>query len=44
MSFLKNIHQPREQTLQEECVLSDLELDEAYWQGLLGRHVYAWVV
>ena len=39
--FLKNIHQPREQTLQEERVLSDLELDEAYRQGLLGRHVYA---
>lgn len=39
--FLKNIHQPREQSEQEERVLSDLELDEAYRQGLLGRHVYA---
>ena len=39
--FLKNIHQPREQSEQEERVLSDLELDEAYSQGLLGRHVYA---
>ena len=39
--FLKNIRQPREQLEQEERVLSDLELDEAYRQGLLGRHVYA---
>lgn len=39
--FLKNIHQPREQAEKEERVLSDLELDEAYRQGILGRHVYA---
>ena len=39
--FLKNIHQPRELSAQEERVLSDLELDEAYKQGLLGRYVYA---
>ena len=39
--FLKNIHQPHEQSSQEERVLSDLELDEAYRQGLFGRHVYA---
>ena len=39
--FLKNIHQPREQSSHDEHVLSDLELDEAYRQGLLGRRVYA---
>ena len=39
--LLKNIHQPREQTEKEERVLSDLELDEAYRQGILGRNVYA---
>ena len=39
--FLKNIHQPHEQSSQEERVLSDFELDEAYRQGLFGRHVYA---
>ncbi|MGP1549260.1 MAG: thiamine phosphate synthase [Prevotella fusca] len=39
--FLKNIHQPRETSAEEERVLSDLELEEACRQGLLGRYVYA---
>lgn len=39
--FLKNIRQPRESSAEEEHILSDLELEEASRQGLLGRHVYA---
>ena len=39
--FLKNIHQPREQSAATEHILSDIELEEASRQGLLGKHVYA---